>query len=96
MNVAILCGNVGKDPDLKETQGGNTLCKFSLATHGGAKDKEPDWHNIVAWGRVAETCALYVKKGDKVLYGKWSGTEVKVDGEDLLIMRESDIMGILE
>ena len=39
---------------------------------------------------------LDVKKGDKVLYGKWSGTEVKVDGEDLLIMRESDIMGILE
>lgn len=38
---------------------------------------------------------LDVKKGDRVLYGKWSGTEVKVDGEDLLIMRESDIMGIL-
>jgi len=37
-----------------------------------------------------------VKKGDRVLYGKWSGTEVKVDGQDLLIMRESDIMGILE
>ena len=37
-----------------------------------------------------------VKKGDRVLYGKWSGTEVKVDGEDLLIMKESDIMGIIE
>ena len=37
-----------------------------------------------------------VKAGDRVLYGKWSGTEVKVDGKDLLIMRESDIMGILE
>ena len=39
---------------------------------------------------------LDVKKGDLVLYGKWSGTEVKVDGDTLLIMRESDIMGILE
>jgi len=37
-----------------------------------------------------------VKKGDKVLFGKWSGTEVKIDGEDLLIMKESDIMGVIE
>ena len=36
-----------------------------------------------------------VKAGDRVLYGKWSGTEVKLDGEDLLIMKESDIMGII-
>lgn len=36
-----------------------------------------------------------VKSGDKVLFGKWSGTEVKIDGEDLLIMKESDIMGIM-
>ncbi len=39
--------------------------------------------------------ALDVAVGDKVLFGKWSGTEVKLDGEDLLIMKESDIMGIL-
>jgi chaperonin GroES len=39
---------------------------------------------------------LEVKAGDFVLFGKWSGTEVKVDGEDLLIMKESDVMGILE
>ena len=36
-----------------------------------------------------------MKAGDKVLFGKWSGTEVKIDGDDLLIMKESDIMGIL-
>ena len=40
--------------------------------------------------------ALDVKAGDKVLFGKWSGTEIKVDGEDLLIMKESDILGIIE
>ena len=39
---------------------------------------------------------LDVKKGDRVLFGKWSGTEVKVDGEELLIMKESDIMGMIE
>ena len=40
--------------------------------------------------------ALDVKAGDRVLFGKWSGTEVKIDGEDLLIMKESDIMGVIE
>ena len=40
--------------------------------------------------------ALDVKKGDRVLYGKWSGTEIQVDGKDFLILKESDIMGILE
>ena len=39
---------------------------------------------------------LDVKKGDKILFGKWSGSEVKVDGKDLLIMKESDILGIVE
>ncbi|HIJ62402.1 MAG TPA: co-chaperone GroES [Rhodospirillaceae bacterium] len=39
--------------------------------------------------------ALDVKAGDKVLFGKWSGTEVKIDGDDLLIMKESDIMGVI-
>ena len=39
---------------------------------------------------------LDVKKGDRILFGKWSGTEVKVDGDDLLIMKESDIMGVIE
>ncbi|MDX2144294.1 MAG: co-chaperone GroES [Rhodospirillaceae bacterium] len=39
---------------------------------------------------------LDVKKGDRILFGKWSGTEVKLDGKDLLIMKESDIMGIIE
>ena len=39
--------------------------------------------------------ALDVKPGDRILFGKWSGTEVKLDGEDLLIMKESDIMGVI-
>jgi chaperonin GroES len=43
-----------------------------------------------------ELVAPDVKAGDRVLFGKWSGTEVKLDGEELLIMKESDIMGVLE
>ena len=47
-------------------------------------------------GEDGNISALDVKKGDRVLYGKWSGTEIKVDGKDFLIMKESDIMGIIE
>ena len=43
-----------------------------------------------------QVVALDVKKGDRILFGKWSGTEVKIDGQELLIMKESDIMGIIE
>lgn len=43
-----------------------------------------------------ELVALDVKAGDRVLFGKWSGTEVKIDGQDLLIMKESDILGVVE
>jgi chaperonin GroES len=65
-----------------------------------AKEK-PSEGVIVAVGPGArddagKIVALDVKSGDRVLFGKWSGTEVKVDGEDLLIMKESDIMGIIE
>ena len=44
----------------------------------------------------ASIVPLEVKKGDRVLFGKWSGTEVKIDGQELLIMKESDILGIIE
>jgi chaperonin GroES len=44
-------------------------------------------------GRLVE---LDVKVGDRILFGKWSGTEIKLDGEDLLIMKESDVMGVIE
>ena len=43
-----------------------------------------------------QVVALDVKKGDRILFGKWAGTEVKIDGKELLIMKESDIMGIIE
>jgi len=49
-----------------------------------------------ARGEDGKIQPLDVKSGDRVLFGKWSGTEVKLDGEDLIIMKESDIMGIIE
>jgi chaperonin GroES len=65
-----------------------------------AKEK-PMQGEIVAAGPGArnekgELVALDVKSGDRILFGKWSGTEVKIDGEELLIMKESDILGIIE
>ncbi len=49
-----------------------------------------------ARGEDGKIQPLDVKAGDRVLFGKWSGTEVKIDGEELLIMKESDIMGVIE
>ncbi|MBX9990090.1 MULTISPECIES: co-chaperone GroES [Phreatobacter] len=64
-----------------------------------AKEK-PQEGEILAVGpggrdEAGKLVPLDVKKGDKVLFGKWSGTEVKIDGVDLLIMKESDIMGVI-
>ena len=65
-----------------------------------AKEK-PMQGEVIAVGPGArnekgEIVALDVKPGDRVLFGKWSGTEVKLDGEELIIMKESDIMGVIE
>ena len=64
-----------------------------------AKEK-PSEGKVVAVGSGTKSedgkvTALDVKKGDKILFGKWSGTEVTVDGDDLIIMKESDILGII-
>ncbi len=63
--------------------------------------EKPQEGEVIAVGPGArdedgERIALDVKVGDRILFGKWSGTEVKIDGEDLLIMKESDIMGVIE
>jgi chaperonin GroES len=65
-----------------------------------AKEK-PIEGEVIAVGPGArneqgQLVALDVKEGDRILFGKWSGTEVKIDGEELLIMKESDIMGVVE
>jgi chaperonin GroES len=65
-----------------------------------AKEK-PQQGEIIAVGPGdrgddGKIVALEVKPGDRILFGKWSGTEVRIDGEDLLIMKESDILGVIE
>jgi chaperonin GroES len=62
--------------------------------------EKPSEGEVIAVGDGArdedgERIPMDVKAGDRVLFGKWSGTEVKIDGEDLLIMKESDIMGVI-
>jgi len=63
--------------------------------------EKPQEGEVVAVGPGArdesgKLIAIEVKAGDRVLFGKWSGSEVKIDGEDLLIMKESDILGVIE
>ena len=78
---------------------GEEKTKGGLIIPDNAKEK-PAEGEVIACGDGArkdngELIAMAVKEGDRVLFGKWSGTEVKVDGEDLLIMKESDILGVV-
>src|SRR6188768_3541483 len=79
---------------------GEDKTKGGLIIPDSAKEK-PSEGEVVAVGEGArkdsgELIAMTVKAGDRILFGKWSGTEVKIDGEDLLIMKESDILGIIK
>ncbi len=79
---------------------GEEKTKGGIIIPDTAKEK-PQEGEVIAAGTGArddkgQLVALAVKAGDKILFGKWSGTEVKVDGEELLIMKESDILGIIE
>jgi chaperonin GroES len=78
----------------------DTKTKGGIIIPDSAKEK-PQEGQVIAVGPGArdeggKVVALDVKAGDRILFGKWSGTEVKIDGEDFLIMKESDIMGIIE
>jgi chaperonin GroES len=79
---------------------GEEKTKGGIIIPDTAKEK-PQEGEVVAVGPGGRDDAgrlipLDLKAGDRVLFGKWSGTEVKIDGEELLIMKESDIMGVLE
>lgn len=72
INLVMLAGNLTRDPELKHTQSGKTVCTFGLATNrnwtseDGEKKEQTDFHRIVAWGRLGETCKQYLKKGRRV------------------------------
>jgi len=72
LNRAEIIGNLGSDPELRSTPGGNSVCNFSIATNeswvdkAGTKHDETEWHRIVVWGKMAETCAKFLSKGRQV------------------------------
>ena len=79
---------------------GEEKTKGGIIIPDTAKEK-PQEGKVVAVGPGGrddngELTPLDVKAGDRILFGKWSGTEVKIDGEDLLIMKESDILGVVD
>jgi single-strand DNA-binding protein len=72
VNKIILVGNLGRDVELRHTPNGTPVAKFSIATNevwkdkAGQKQEHTEWHNIVAWGRLAEICGTYLSKGRQV------------------------------
>lgn len=72
VNKVILIGNLGADPELRQTSGGSAVCELRLATNEQWKDQNGDrkerteWHRIVVWGRQAESVARFMKKGRSV------------------------------
>ena len=87
------------DRVLVEALDQETKTKGGIIIPDTAKEK-PQQGKVIAAGPGARTEAgtllpMGVKAGDKILFGKWSGTEVKIDGKDLLIMKESDILGVI-
>lgn len=73
MNLVILEGRLGRDPELRHTAGGKPVCNFSLATSqkftdkGGKKRENVQWHRITCWGNLAERVGQYLKKGRRIL-----------------------------
>jgi len=72
LNKAILIGHLGRDPEMRYVASGNPVCNFSIATSEhfksktGEKQDKTTWHNIVVWGKLAEICKQYLKKGAAV------------------------------
>ena len=70
INKVFLIGNLGSDPEVRYTQGGGAVCNFSIATtevwnskQSGERQERTEWHRIVVWGKQAEHCGEYLKKG---------------------------------
>lgn len=72
LNRAMIIGNITKDIELKNLESGNSVASFSVATNrewkdsAGNKQEQAEFHNVVAWGKLAEICAKFLKKGSKV------------------------------
>ena len=73
LNKVILVGNLGRDPEIRSTQNGDKIANLNIATSENWKDRDgnrqekTEWHRVVIFGKVAEVCERYLKKGSKVL-----------------------------
>jgi len=74
VNKVTLIGNLGDEPDLRQTQAGTSVCNMSLATNESYTDSDgnevqnTEWHDVVAWGRLGEVCNEYLSKGSQVYF----------------------------
>lgn len=88
INKVILVGNLGKDPEIRYTQDGRAVAKFSIATSEEWKDKntgekreKTEWHRVVAFGRLGEICGEYLSKGKQVyIEGRLQTSSYEKDG----------------
>ena len=89
INKVMLIGNLGKDPEIRYTKSGSAVANFSIATNESWKDKEgnrqerTEWHNIVAWGKLADFAQNYLKKGKSVYLEGRIQTRDWVDNQDV-------------
>lgn len=105
VNQVTVLGNATRDPELKSLQNGQSVCTFGLATNRVWKDAKgerqslPEFHNLVAWGKLADFCFQYVKKG-KPLYVEgylktraWDGTDGQKMHRTEIVMEELVLLG---
>ena len=104
VNMAILIGNLTRDPEMKYTPKGTAVTTFGIATNrvyttsDGEKKEEADFHNVVSWGKLAEICNQYLKKGRRIYIkgriqsSSWQTddgqrrTKIEIVAEDMIIL----------
>ena len=105
VNTVTLLGNVARDPELKQTKGGHSVCTFGLATNrvwrdsAGQKQSMPEFHTVVAWGGLAEFCNTYVQKGNPLFvqgYLKttsWEGKHGETQYRTEIVLEDVTLLG---
>lgn len=97
MRRTEIIGNIGRDAELKVTNGGTSVANFSVAASGSRKDDEPIWHSVALFGKRAESIASFLKKGQKVFVrgeyklrpwskGDKSGVDVDVTADEVELL----------
>lgn len=106
VNKVILIGNLGKDPEIRYTQSGTAVANFTLATteswggkDGQERQEKTEWHNIVAWARLAEICNQYLSKGRQVYIEgriqtrKWEDRDGNTRYTTEIVARDMQMLG---